>query len=72
MLESTGKKQRVVLDGDKNMRHIKCEVVTKRLTAILKEQLLGLDFLAKRKQGQVCHIWFPSARVTDIGKVLQN
>ncbi len=66
MLDLTGKKQRVFLDGDRNMRQIKCEVVTKRLIAILKEQPPGVGFFTKRKQGQVCHNWLPLARVTDI------
>ena len=41
------------------------ELVTKRLTAIIKEQLPGVDFFAMRKQGQVCHNWIPFARVME-------
>ncbi len=65
-MDATGKKQRVFFDGDKNMRQIKCDVVTKRLKTIITEQLPGVDFFAKRRQGQVCHNWIPFARVTDI------
>ncbi len=35
VFDATSKKQRVFLEGDKNMRQIKREVVMKRITAII-------------------------------------
>jgi hypothetical protein len=64
--DTGGKKQRDFMDGDKNMHQIKCEMATKKFTAILKEQSPGKDFFAKRGQGQVCHKWLPLARLVDI------
>ena len=62
VLDEHGVARQVFVDGDKNRKQIRTEVITKKLAQILtsktKQQLFG-----RRAEGKVFHAWVPVAKV---------
>ena len=61
-----GKRQRVFLDGDKNPKQTRREILTKKLATVLHELHPQTELFANRRQGEVKLGWVALARIADL------
>jgi hypothetical protein len=61
-----GKRQRVFLDGDKNPKQTRREILTKKLATVLHELHPQAELFANRRQGEVKLGWVALARFADL------
>ena len=61
-----GKRQRVFLDGDKNPKQTRREILTKKLANVLHELYPQAELFANRRQGEVKIGWVALARLADL------
>ena len=61
-----GKRQRVFLDGDKNPKQTRREILTKKLATVLHEHYPQAELFANRRQGEVKIGWVALARLADL------
>ena len=61
-----GKRQRVFLDGDKNPKQTRREILTKKLATVLHELHPQAELFANRRQGEVKIGWVALARLADL------
>ena len=61
-----GKRQRVFLDGDKNPKQTRREILTKKLATVLHELYPQAELFANRRQGEVKLGWVALARFADL------